>query len=223
MQEHEAQPSKRIAQHRLALDVVELVHGATLAREAEHQHSLIFNPNLISNPISITKPAEGNVQKSEDANALLNPLAKPVTSQNAPSPHTTLPRSLVYKQPFSRVLYAAGLVSSRSEGHRLISKGGAYVGSRPSNAGPIKNQLDYTPIQNWSADETEKFVIGDDLLLLRVGKWKVKIAKIVSDEEFEYRGLTAPGWKEDPKLLEAEDQKGTVRTVNSRSAKQRVR
>jgi len=50
---------------------------------------------------------------------------------------------------------------------------------------------------NWNPQETEKYIIGDDLLILRVGKWKVKIVKIISDEEFEKKGLTAPGWKEE--------------------------
>ena len=58
------------------------------------------------------------------------------------------------------------------------------------------DQLEFSPALNWHADETEKYIIDGDLLILRVGKWKIKIVKIVSDEEFERLGLTAPGWKE---------------------------
>ena len=43
---------------------------------------------------------------------------------------------------------------------------------------------------------TEQFIVDGNLLVLRVGKWKVKMVKIVSDEEFEEGELDAPGWKE---------------------------
>lgn len=189
MQEHESQPSKRIAQRKLAFDVLELIHGAPAAKEAESQHGLVFHPPPIA------KTATGDSQKLEDINPLLNPNAQPTTAMNAPSPHLVLPKSLIYKQPFSRVLYAAGLVSSRSEGHRLVSKKGAYVGSKSGGGGSMGNQLEFTPIHNWNPDDTEKYVIDHDIIILRVGKWKVKIVKIISDEEFEKQGLTAPGWE----------------------------
>jgi tyrosyl-tRNA synthetase len=86
------------------------------------------------------------------------------------------------------------MVSSRSEGHRLIANKGAAVGSK-SGSGTMDDGLSYMPIKTWPGQDTEKFIIDDSLLILRVGKWKVKIVKIVSDEEFEDRGLNAPGWK----------------------------
>ena len=49
---------------------------------------------------------------------------------------------------------------------------------------------------NWNPNETEKYVTEGELLVLRVGKWKVKVVKIVSDEEFDAMGLDAPGWQE---------------------------
>ena len=61
------------------------------------------------------------------------------------------------------------------------------------------DSLEFSPALNWHADETEKYVIDGCLIILRVGKWKVKIVKIVSDDEFERLGLTAPGWKEEVK------------------------
>lgn len=192
MQEHESQPSKRIAQRKLAFDALEIIHGEPLAKEAENQHGLIFSRH----------PKEKDPQTLGDINPLLNPNAKPTTAWNAPSPHTVLPRSLVYNQPFSRVLYAAELVSSRSEGHRLISKGGAYVGSRSEGGGSMGDTLEFTTIHNWNPDDTGKYVINNDLIILRVGKWNVRIVKIVNDEEFQESGLDAPGWKEDVQPLE---------------------
>ncbi|KAK4692532.1 hypothetical protein P7C71_g4697, partial [Lecanoromycetidae sp. Uapishka_2] len=58
------------------------------------------------------------------------------------------------------------------------------------------DQVDFTPAANWAASETAKYLIGDDTLILRVGKWKVKVIKIISDQEFHKQGLTAPGWTE---------------------------
>ena len=58
------------------------------------------------------------------------------------------------------------------------------------------DSLEFTPILNWKPEMTEQFIVDGNLLVLRVGKWKVKIVKIVSDEEFEDEERDAPGWKE---------------------------
>jgi tyrosyl-tRNA synthetase len=186
MAEHHSEPNKRIAQHQLAFEVLELTHGKELATQAAQQHDLVFKsiPPGAANPAHIpeTTPLD---------------IGSPHTTQNnAPSPHALLPASLVYNQPLSRVLYYAGLVKSRGEGHRIVANKGAYVGSRPGRSGPMGDHLEFTPVQNWEGGETEKFITDGDMLILRVGKWKVKIIKIVSDEQFKQLGLTAPGWNE---------------------------
>lgn len=61
----------------------------------------------------------------------------------------------------------------------------------------MSDALEFTACKNWKPEDTNNFVIDGKLLILRVGKWKVKIVKIVSDEEFEAQGLTCPGWKEE--------------------------
>ena len=210
--EHELQPSKRIAQRKLAREVLEIVHGKVEANEAETQHSLLFRPSAISNPSEAKNSPESNtevegddktsnstVTKPADVSSALNKKAPHTTAANAPSLNVILPKSLIYRQPIARVLYSAGLVASKSEGHRLVAKKGAYIGSRPSASGTMGDNLDFSPCANWNPNETEKYIIGDDMLILRVGKWKLKIVMIISDEEFEERGLTAPGWKEDDK------------------------
>jgi tyrosyl-tRNA synthetase len=107
----------------------------------------------------------------------------------------TLPQSLVINQPFNRVLWSAGMVSSKSEGHRVIVNNGAKVGSRPGDSGPMSDALSFTPIRPWGAEKTQEFVLNDNLLMLKLGKWKFKAVHIVSDEEFRKQGLTAPGWE----------------------------
>ena len=210
MAEHEKQPSKRIAQSKLASEILEIIHGKDKAREAEEQHALVFRPNAISKPPAAEELQNSGAEVGEsgdvttsrsakpaDVSSSLNKTAPHTTAWNAPSPNTVLPKSLVYGQPIARVLYSAGLVASKSEGHRLAAKRGAYIGSRPSATGTMSDHLDFSPCMNWNPKDTSKYIIGDDLLILRVGKWKVKMIKIISDEEFEEKGLTAPGWKEE--------------------------
>lgn len=94
------------------------------------------------------------------------------------------------------MLYHAGMVKSRSEGHRLVTNKGVYLGALPSAGGTMGNQLEFSPAFNWQGNEIVKYTIGGDTLIVRVGKWNVKIIKIISDEEYEAQGLTCPGWKE---------------------------
>lgn len=189
MEEHNKAPSKRIAQHKLAHEVLKLVHGETLANEAKQEHSRIFNKSFATNP-----------QTDDDGNQsadYVNKAAPFSNNDNAPTQSLILPKSLIYNQSMHHVLYHAGLVASRSEGYRLVSKGGAYLGARPGGTGTMGEQVDYSPAAHWNGEETEKYIIGDNTLIIRVGKWKVKVIKIISDEEFEEKGLSAPGWKED--------------------------
>lgn len=206
MQETSQDPSKRLAQHRLALEVLSLVHSDTDANIAASQHASLFGRrtsppvsndapplNPSPNPHLTTVPANA----PPDVSSSLNKHAPITTPFNSPSMHITLPRSLVMDQPIARVLYSAGLVASRSEGHRLCTQQGAYVGSKPSAVGPMSDALEFSACKNWKPEDTSNFVIDGKLLILRVGKWKVKIVKIVSDEEFDAQGLTCPGWKEE--------------------------
>ena len=200
MEEQAAEPSKRPAQRRLASEVVELIHGLAEAQAVESQAKMLFRPSTpsIPNPVDPQDPAEATAQKPDAPyiNPSLNPRAPQTNHTNTPSPHITLPHSLVYNRPIARILYSAGLVSSRSEGHRLALNQGAYIGARPGRKEPMPDQVDFVAIKHWFPEEIEKFIIDGELLVLRVGKWKVKVVKIVSDEEFEKMGGSAPGWVE---------------------------
>lgn len=196
VEDHKMQPSKRLAQHKLACEVVTFIQGEERAKEAQEQHDQVFRiplatKHVASEPLDTAGPSNPNFSR------LLNPRSPPITSSNAPSPNLILPKSLVYDQPIARLLYHAGLVSSKSEGHRLAMKRGAYIASIPGQKKPMGDQLEFTPALDWDPSQTEKFIIDGDTVILRVGKWNVRIIKIVSDEEFEKRGLTAPGWKEE--------------------------
>jgi tyrosyl-tRNA synthetase len=187
--EHMKNPSERKAQHTLAREVVELVHGVAESKEAEAQHRGLFR-----------SPSQSRLTSME-----INPTDRstPITASNAPAIHVTLPESLVLGRSIARVMYSAGLVASRSEGHRLAQNQGAYIGSKPGGRGGMGDGLEFTPIKLWDPQVTRDFLQDGKLLVLRSGKWKIKIVKVVSDEEFERLGLDAPGWKEDEKQGEA--------------------
>lgn len=189
MEEHTKAPPKRVAQHKLAREVLKFVHGETLASQAEQEHRKIFNNSLAPNP-----------QTENDGSQPTDYVNKAISStreEHAPTHSVILPKSLVYNQRIYRVLYHAGLVVSRSDGMRMVTKGGAYLGAKPGSSGTMGEQVDFSPAANWEGKETEKYIIGGDTLILRVGKWKIRVIKIISDEEFEKKGLSAPGWKED--------------------------
>ena len=221
VQEHEQQPSKRVAQRKLAREVVELIHGVKEADDVESEHGMLFgsskNPEK---PMSKAKPKpepsdEASTQSPQhksrgqpvyvppaEINYSLNHHAEHTTPSNYPSPNITLPKSLVYNQPIPRLLYSAGLVASRSEGHRLAANRGAYIGalSRPDGT-QMGDSLAFRPAVEWKdGAKADKFLLDDgQTLILRAGKWKIKVVRIIEDEEFEKRGLTAPGWKEEPR------------------------
>lgn len=222
MSEHQADASQRIAQHKLAYEVMCLVHSKAEAKEAQKQHAQLFTRNRKPQQVSISKSSNDSPENSKSSNdspenskpeVLSNALNKraPITTAfNSPSLNITLPASLVVDQPISRVLYSAGLVGSRSEGHRLCAQDGAYVGSRPADGGTMGDSLEFTPCKNWLPRTTTKYIIDGKILILRVGKWKMKIVHLVSDQEFDAGGLTAPGWPIEEK---SEDSRGKAKEV----------
>ena len=185
MAAHMEKPSQRKAQHLLAREFVELVHGEAEAASAEQQHRAIFRKS----PLLVA---------AHSATTAQDPFASDphhVTPTNAPTVNITLPESLIIDQAPAKVLYAAGLASSRSEGHRLAMQQGAYIGSRPGGGGDMGDHLDFSPIKLWDPSKTRDYLLEGNLLVLRVGKWKVKIVRVVSDEEFTRLGMDAPGWR----------------------------
>lgn len=176
MKLHSADPGKRVAQHALAFEVLCLVHGEEEAKATAAQHKSMRKPTL-SSIASAAAPA-----KTEQLN-----------STSAPSTRVYIPRSLFQNTPISKVLYHAGIAPSRSEANKLINKGGAYVGS--TSADNLGDEISFVPIKSSSslADEYEK---GSNVLVLRSGKWKVKIVEVLDDVDFDKRGLDCPGWNE---------------------------
>ncbi|KAL6716617.1 tyrosyl-tRNA synthetase [Lecanora helva] len=193
MEEHMKEPSKRVAQHRLAREVLRIVHGEDAAKKTEQEHRSLFEYQSINLPSLIASGKSEQPDVSKD----LEQTVPTVNDENVPSFRVTLPRSLVYGQPIAKVLYHAKMAPSRGEGLRMVKQKGVYLGARPSASGSMSDQVDFSPATDWPGSETEKYILEGDTLILRTGKYKVKVIKIVSDEEFEAQGMSAPGWKED--------------------------
>lgn len=180
MTQHTQDPGKRKAQHLLAAEVLELVHGAEVAAKTQAEHQAMRTLTLSS----LSRPS------SSESNSGSADQSTPGTQR------TKLPRSLVHNTPFGRILYHAGLAGTRSEGARLISKGGVYVASPSQTTKEGQNEeLNFTQIKDQQPSEVESLVV-DGLLILRLGKWKVRVVEVVSDDDFEAEGQDAPGWNE---------------------------
>lgn len=196
MSEHNIDASKRIAQHKLAYECLSLIHGPSDAKEAAAQHAQMFSRRPVLQTVLCSNPTAeaSSPSRPADISNALNKNAPITTVYDAPSLNITLPASLVVDRPIAKVLYSAGLVASGSEGHRLCAQQGAYVGSRPNNHGPMLDQLEFTPCKNWRPEYTNTFIIDGKVLILRVGKWRMKIVNIITDKEFDAKGMAAPGW-----------------------------
>lgn len=176
--EHMEDPKQRKAQHLLAREFVELVHGPDEAKAAELQHRLVF-----------AKPHQRDNISPSSTEDSAGP--SPITLNNAPMANIKLPASLILNKSIGRILFAAGLATSASEGHRLASSNSVYIGAAPGRQLKPMNDsaLSFTPIKIWKVEETQRYLIGGDnenkLLILRKGKHNVRIIEVVSDATWE--------------------------------------
>lgn len=205
MEEQHKDESKRVAQHTLAKEFVEVVHGLTAAEEAQRQHRSTFNKDLslkdIQNATAAARaPQDSNTPGVLPINPILNRYAPQTNAENAQSTHMTVPTSLIRGQPLAKILWTAGLVVSRSEGQRLINAQGVHIGAKKGRTQTLDDSLSYLKMDDAKlpmGNLIDQYIIDDELLILRVGKWKHRFITIVSDSEYENLGLTCPGWKDE--------------------------
>ncbi|KAH7155606.1 hypothetical protein B0J13DRAFT_229799 [Dactylonectria estremocensis] len=175
MVEHQKEPSQRTAHHALAFEVVSLVHGSQRALEEAKQHEFRFGGKL---PHVINEPPESSGI---------------ITANNAPRSDIKLPRSIMSKSP-ARILFAAGLASSTSDGQRLVTQQGAYIAAQPGQVrGLVPGNLSWTPMKAWFPEETSRYLIDERMLILRKGKHNIRIVELISDEEWKASGEIYPG------------------------------
>lgn len=197
MVEHQQDESKRVAQHKLAAEFTELVHGPRAAQSAEEEHRALFKKDMtLDDLMKMNQPRQPPTQQPVEAHPSLVKDGKPQDMEKYGSAQGWLPQSAVFEKPMSHVLWSAGLVQSKSEGQRLISNKGAYVGAKKGEDSQMSDSLSYQVIKESGWNWWKDFIIEDKLLILRTGKWRIKVINIVSDEEFLEKGLTCPGFNE---------------------------
>ncbi|ETN38593.1 tyrosine-tRNA ligase [Cyphellophora europaea CBS 101466] len=205
MSEHVKDESKRHAQHTLAFEFTTLVHGVDAANEASLQHHQLFKKDkTLSEILELTKKqSEG--QQAPDGHPSTTKNAKPQGLEKYSTVQAELPRSVVMEKPLSHVLWSAELAASKSEAQRLINNKGAYIGAGSTGTSPMGDSLTYSAILDPGWNWWKKFIIDDNLLVLRTGKWRVKIINIVSDEDFKAKGLSCPGFGQEDSLGDGTD------------------
>ncbi|KAF1942147.1 tyrosyl-tRNA synthetase-like protein [Clathrospora elynae] len=217
MSQQRQDESKRLAQHILAKEIVELAHGAAEAKKAETAHKEAFSHgtntfalgtlrNAMSSFKDSTSPIVEPLRKKEkELLAYKKAYAASSTAHNVSGTtferptsedHNviTLPLTMLQAGSFSRVLHAAGLASSKSEANRLIAKKGAYVIVPNSGSPENPTALRWATIEAGVAVDPNHFLVDWEALVLRSGKSKIQIVRVVTDAQFEAEGLTCPGW-----------------------------
>lgn len=179
MDKHKNDPSKRIAQHNLARDLVELAHGEHNAKEAENQHKMLF-----------AKGPGAKLPAKPDPN-LKSGL---ITPNNRPRVTIKLPESLIYQKMFGRVVHAAEFAPSLSESRRLLNASAMYIGTMPDRSINLDvGHVTWSKVEDVESQQLKKYLVCGDLLMLRKGKHNVRIIQVVPDEEFVEANLTYPG------------------------------
>jgi tyrosyl-tRNA synthetase len=210
--------SKRVAQHILAKEIVELAHGAKAAKTAESAHkeafshgTNTFSVGALRHSLSGINGADtsSGVHPNQGDQALLaykkayaassNTQAIAESTRESPKSSgdniVTLPAAMLQPGSFPRVLHAAGLASSKSEAHRLIAKKGAYVVVPNSGSPDTPSALQWITIETSATANPSHFLVDWEALVLRSGKSKIQICRVIPDEQFEAEGLTCPGWE----------------------------
>ncbi|KAH7018552.1 tyrosyl-tRNA synthetase [Microdochium trichocladiopsis] len=178
-------PSKRHAHHALAREVLCLVHGQAEADRVQQQHRAVFaQPKGVFTVPEQTSFPTGGPAHQDAARRFRTDIQ--------------LPRSLIMGTSIARILFAAGLCDSISEGHRLCTAQGAYVagqpGQLPSDKSSMQHEhLTFTPVKVWSSADTARYLIDDKILILRRGKHFVRVVEMISDEEWAQSGRRYPG------------------------------
>lgn len=187
MNEHQLDPTRRVAQHLLAYEVVWLVHGSQIATRTQAEHQAVYGGRA-SSPSPSGAPQDPSQYVADPEHT---------HHTNRPRIDVKLPRHLL-ESSLARIAYAAGLSLSVSDADRTIKNGGIYIGGSPGQPGPknsgmIYDQLQFTPAKTWAIETNKRFLVDDRILLLRKGKHNIRCVEFVTDKEWDRLGLEYPG------------------------------
>jgi len=183
---HMENPSLRLAQHKLASEFLELVHGPEEAKITAQQHKLMHQkPSLVLGTAETPNDPVG-----------VSALGLPqVTLNNRPRAHLKLPRTLIETKSIGKILFACGLAGSASEGHRLAANQALFIGGGAAGKHETMHDghINWVRIKLWKPEDTKKFLIDDNLLLVRRGKSNIRIIEVVEDDVYEASMARYPG------------------------------
>lgn len=180
MSQHEKDPPKRLAQHKLAKEVLKLVHGLGEANVAESEHKSLFGAEA-----STSKKSPGENAASEPVALESSALPDPIVHL---APWDTL-------GPVHALLFQARLFPSGKAATDLIKAGGFYIGTQ---ATPASAEGSSTPASSDGKGFTfvrcndhmmrlsyDQHFINGNRLVFRLGKTKVRVIGVDPMEEME--------------------------------------
>ncbi|OQO03738.1 hypothetical protein B0A48_10403 [Cryoendolithus antarcticus] len=176
LEEHSKSPGKRLAHHALATEVLQLVHGPEVAAETRAKHEVMRRPSLAS---LVSK----SVTPGEDPG---------ITTSTTETQQETikLARSQIENASLAKILYQAGLAPSVSAATRAIKSGGVYVASSQSSSTSMnevetanEEGLTFAPVSVDSRLEDIASFLQDGLIVVRMGKWKVRVIEVDDDQQ----------------------------------------
>jgi tyrosyl-tRNA synthetase len=191
MAEQRAQPEQRVAQHALAREFLHLAHGSAAAKETAELHRARAAERRTVSISGLlrqrTREAEAAAKRSSAPEHARGPPAGRLLAGVANVPETvSVTRQFLEAHSFPSVLQRVGLVGSRSEGHRLVANRGAYVACDTRSDALDADHLTWRPITSpvrGAPAAHVKWEGENGLLVLRSGKWNVRIVRVFSDPE----------------------------------------
>lgn len=188
---HGEDPGKRAAQHRLAIEVLEFVHGAEIALKTQDAHCRLRAPTLATLGVASDHAKIANAS-TDDV------LTNKEDTDSAASRRILLARTLFENKPLETILFNAGLIDNKASARRLIQGGGLYVASvvrsesttndisaKASSDTDVGGELVFRPMKNPRPLDIQKMMENGSLLIIRMGKWKVRIIEVVDDDVYE--------------------------------------
>lgn len=221
-------PSQRRAQHMLAMELVELAHGADAAHKAAKAHREAFSHgrnffqlSILRRQMEEIKSKDVHREKLDKKEADLLAYKLSYAASSAPTANeeqsktntdeiVTMPHSLIAHSAFKDIFYYAGLASSKTEAKRMIDiSNSAYVVLPHSGSQESPTALEWIKVFGNRALKPVEYLVDYEALVLRAGKSNVRIVHVISDQEWERRGLK--GWwektEESEKGNEGQEQK----------------
>lgn len=160
MAEHCLYPERRVAQHLLASEILELVHGADIARDAQLAHECLRQPTISG----FLRLQDSQQRRGNDVIQFFS-----------------LPRSSAHDIEYSQMVHSVGITKSKAEAARMIAQGGLSIASKTLELGESPDLLQYVQV-NPREKITLDHLIDGRLLILRIGKWKIRIIQIGKHE-----------------------------------------